>query len=79
MTIDIYSFGVPASFKRYMQDELLENLGDSAAKDMLKKGMGAIPDSDRDDVQAMRKQMKGKVGIDSVGDIGNKLGGLVSG
>lgn len=61
-----------------MQDELLENLGDSVAKDYLKKGMGAIPDSDREDVQAMRKQMKGKV-PDGVGDIGNKLGDLVSG
>ena len=72
------SFGIPASFKRYLQDEALEQFGDNMAKDYLKKGLDKIPDSDRPEVQKMRNQVKGKIPA-NVGDIQNSLGGLVSG
>ena len=42
-----YLFGIPASFKRYLQDEALENFGESQAKDFLKQGLDKIPDSDK--------------------------------
>lgn len=40
------SFGIPASFKRYLQDEALENFGESKAKDYLKQGLDKVPASD---------------------------------
>ena len=77
MLTGLRRFGIPASFKRYLQDEALEQFGESKAKEFMKQGLDKIPDSDRPEVQQMRKQMKDKVPA-NVGDLQNTLGGLVS-
>ena len=49
-------------------------MGESMAKDYLKKGLDKVPDSNRDDVQELRKRAKD--GLPS--GLGDTLGKLVS-
>ncbi|KAF2482222.1 hypothetical protein BDY17DRAFT_298161 [Neohortaea acidophila] len=72
----IFLFGIPPSLKRWLEEEVLEKMGENKASYMAKSAVDKLPAADQDEIKGLRSGVKDIMGEGLQNPLGKFAGNL---